>query len=179
MPINVRVWGRKLHRWGAIATLAPFGVIICTGLLLQLKKDVAWIQPPTAAGAGGPPTISFDQILQAARGVPQAGVDSWDDIDRLDYRPKEGVVKVRAHSRWEAQVDTATGDVVQVAYRRSDLIESIHDGSWFHDKAKLWVFLPAGAVVFGLWLTGAYLWALPIVMKRKGRAKRAAARAKA
>jgi uncharacterized iron-regulated membrane protein len=174
-------WSRKLHRWGAIATAVPFAVIIVTGLILQLKKDVAWVQPPTRRGvapmAEGAPAISFDQILAAARAVPEARVQSWDDVDRLDVRPGRGIVKVRAHSRWEVQVDVATGDVVQVAYRRSDLIETIHDGSWFHEKAKLWVFLPAAAIVAGLWFTGMYLWALPIVMKRRGRIRRAAARA--
>ncbi|MFG0285678.1 MAG: PepSY domain-containing protein [Phycisphaerales bacterium JB039] len=170
-------WSRRLHRWGAIASALPLGVILATGLILQLKKDVDWVQPPTARGAGGPPSVSFDAILAAARSVDQAAIETWDDVDRLDVRPGRGIVKVRANSRWEVQVDTATGEVVQVAYRRSDLIESIHDGSWFHDAAKLWIFLPAGALALGLWLTGMYLWALPIVMKRRGRLRRAAARA--
>ncbi len=171
-------WSRKLHRWGAIIAAAPLAIIICTGLVLQLKKDVGWIQPPTARGEGGPPSISFDAILQTARAIPELGVESWDDIDRLDVRPDRGIVKVRARSRWEAQIDTATGDIVQVMYRRSDLIESIHDGSWFHDAAKLWVFLPAGAIMLALWLTGMYLWLLPIVTRRRGRIRRAAARAR-
>lgn len=174
-------WSRKLHRWGAIITALPFAIIIATGLILQLKKDVAWVQPPTRRGAApmaeGAPAIGFDRILAAARDVPEARVQSWDDVDRLDVRPDRGIVKVRCLSRWEVQVDVATGEVVQVAYRRSDLIETIHDGSWFHDKAKLWVFLPVGAVVGGLWLTGVYLWALPLVMRRRGRIRRAAARA--
>jgi uncharacterized iron-regulated membrane protein len=175
-------WSRKLHRWGAIAAALPFAIIIATGLVLQLKKDVAWVQPPTARGvapmAEGAPAIAFDAILAAVRSVPEAAVQTWDDVDRLDVRPDRGIVKVQARSRWEVQVDIVTGEIVQVAYRRSDLIESIHDGSWFHDKAKLWIFLPAAAVVAGLWLTGMYLWALPIVMKRRGRIRRAAAAAR-
>src|SRR5690606_27636066 len=114
---------RKLHRWGAIAVAVPFAVIIATGLILQLKKDVDWIQPPTRRGsapmAEGAPAISFDTILAAARAVPEARVQTWDDVDRLDVRPGRGIVKVRAISRWEVQVDVATGEVVQVAYRRS------------------------------------------------------------
>ncbi len=57
--------------------------------------------------------------------------------------------------------------MLQVAYRRSDLIESIHDGSFFHDRAKLWVFLPAGLILIGLWVTGVYLWLLPHLVKRR------------
>ncbi|MFM8781457.1 MAG: serine hydrolase domain-containing protein, partial [Gemmatimonadota bacterium] len=33
--------------------------------------------------------------------------------------------------------------------------------------AKLGIFLPSGIVLFGLWLTGAYLWLLPYLTKRK------------
>jgi len=48
---------------------------------------------------------------------------------------------------YEAQVDLGTGAIMHVAYRRSDLIESIHDGSWFHDSAKLWLFFPSGILL--------------------------------
>lgn len=172
-------WSRKSHRWGAILIALPVAVVIGSGLFLQLKKDVDWIQPPTARGvAAGEPergmSVTFDEILAAAMTVPQAGFTSWDDIDRLDVRPSRGVVKVRGRNRWEVQVDAATGEVVQVAYRRSDLIESIHDGSWFHERAKLWIFLPSGVILLALWLTGMYLWILPIWAKRAGRKRRAA-----
>jgi len=170
----VNKWSRKLHRWGAILIALPVLVIICTGLILQLKKQSDWIQPPAMQGSGGEPSVSFDAILAAAASVPHAEITSWEDVDRLDVRPGKGMVKVRSKNRWEVQVDTATGEVLQVAYRRSDLFESIHDGSWFHDKAKLWVFLPAGAILLGLWCTGMYLWILPIWTKRQSRARRGA-----
>ena len=160
---------RKLHRVGALISALPVLVILLSGLLLQLKKESDWIQPPTARGTGGEPAIGFAAILDAARGVEEAGIASWDDVDRLDVRPSKGIVKVRAKSRWEVQVDTATGEVVQVAYRRSDLIESIHDGTWFHDGAKLWVFLPAGIVLLGLWVSGVYLWWLPHMARRRAK----------
>ena len=166
-------WNRKLHRWGAILVALPVLVVIGTGILLQLKKESAWIQPRTQAGSGGPPTLSFDRILGAAAAVPEACVTSWADVDRLDVRPSKGVVKVRARSGWEVQVDTTTGDVLHVAVRRSDLIESIHDGSFFHEKAKLWVFLPAALILAGLWGTGIYLFVLPHLKRRAGRYRKA------
>ena len=99
----------------------------------------------------------MEKILQAARGVPEAKVATWDDIDRLDVRPGKGIFKVQAKSSWEVQVDTRTGLVPQVAVRRSDLIESLHDGSWFFADAKFWVFLPVALILLGLWATGLYL----------------------
>ena len=166
-------WNRKLHRWGAIAAALPLLIVIGTGILLQLKKESDWIQPPTQRGSDGPPEIRFERILEAARTVPEAGVRSWVDVDRLDVRPGEGVAKVRAKSGWEVQVDTATGRVLQSAVRRSDLIESLHDGSFFHDRVKLWIFLPAAIVLACLWVSGIYLFLLPHLRRREGRRRKA------
>lgn len=165
MPINWRIWTRKCHRWGAILIALPFLLVLITGLLLQLKKEWSWVQPPTMRGKGKTPTISLEAMLEAARSRPEVGVQSWDDVERIDVQPGRGVAKIQAHSRWEIQVDLKTGEVLQVAYRRSDLIESLHDGSWFHDSAKLWVFLPVAVVVLGLWGTGIYLFFLPYAVR--------------
>lgn len=160
---------RKIHRWGAIIIALPFFVVLITGLLLQVKKEVAWIQPPSAEGVAPKPEITFDQILASARTVPEAEIESWEDIDRLDVRPDKGIVKVRAVNHWEVQIDTKTAEVLQAQYRRSDIIEAMHDGSWFHKSAKLWFFLPSGIIVAVLWLTGIYLFFVPYVQKSKNR----------
>jgi len=168
-------WSRSWHRRGAILASIPVLVIMTTGLLLQLKKDWAWVQPPTARGTEPErgPVISFDTILAAAMTVERAGIETWAHVDRLDVRPDKGIVKVRARTRWEIQIDTATGEVLQVAYRRSDLIESIHDGSFFAgDWTKLWIFLPAGVTLLLLWVTGIYLWGLPIVARARNPRRR-------
>lgn len=171
-------WSRKLHRWGAVICCLPMLVVIVSGLLLQVKKQVPWVQPPTARGTVGT-WIGFDEILRIAAEVPESGVTSWEDVDRLDVRPGRNLVKVRGVNRWELQIDLATGEVVHSAYRRSDWIESFHDGTWFGDAAKLWVFLPNGLILAGLWLTGMYLWALPIYQKRANRRKRSEVRSSA
>lgn len=169
MPINPRVLFRQSHRYGAVLVAIPFFVVIVTGILLQVKKEVAWVQPPTKRGVGKEPTVSFQTILDAVRGVPEAEVNDWPDIERLDVRPDRGIVKVRCQNNYEVQVDTSTGSILQVAFRRSDIIESIHDGSFFHEKAKLWVFLPVAVVVLGLWVTGMYLFVLPLSVRRRQR----------
>jgi uncharacterized iron-regulated membrane protein len=172
MP-NFRIWNRKLHRWGAIATALPFLVVLGTGLLLQLKKQLTWVQPAEQRTANRVPSVSMQQIFAAASSVPQTEIRSWDDIDRLDVRPGKGIVKVAAVNHWEVQVDLASGKVLQSAYRRSDLIEQMHDGSWFHEVAKLWVFLPSAVVVLGLWVTGIYLFLLPFRARAKKRERHA------
>lgn len=163
-------WSRRLHRWLTVAVFAPLLLVIATGLLLQIKKDVPWVQPPTARGSADQPRIDFETILRAAASVPRARVSTWADIDRLDVRPERGIVKVQPRrSRWEVQIDLATGEVLHSAYRRSDLIESLHDGSFFGSLVKSWVFLPSGVALLGLWLTGVYLWMLPYLRPARRR----------
>ena len=175
MP-NYRILNRRLHRWGAIAVALQFLIIITSGLLLQLKKQLDFVQPPEQKGTeiGVATALTLPEILARVQTVPEAGIRTWADIDRVDFRPSKNMLKVVSMTRWEVQLDLATANILQVAYRRSDLIESIHDGSWFHPIAKLGVFLPAGAIVLGLWITGVYLWLLPYWTKRRLAAIRAA-----
>lgn len=158
---------RVFHRWGSIIALLPITVIIFSGIVLQLKKVSSYVQPPTQSGAGTEPAIGFDRILEVARTVPEAEIETWEDVDRLDVRPGKGVVKVRCKNRYEVQIDAKTAEILQVAFRRSDLIESIHDGSFFNEHFKLWVFLPAGIVLALLLVTGVHLFFLPYLARRK------------
>ena len=158
---------RLLHRWGSIIALLPITIIVFSGIVLQLKKESAYIQPPTQRGVGTEPAIGFERIIEVVRTVPEAEIESWEDVDRLDVRPGKGVVKVRCKNRYEVQIDTGTAEILHVAIRRSDLIESIHDGSYFNDHFKLWVFLPAGIVLAALVITGLHLFLLPYTVRRK------------
>ncbi len=172
--MRLSLLSRRLHRWGALLTVLPLVLVIGSGLLLQVKKQVPWVQPAEQRTAVSVPGLSWDLILAAARAMPEAGVTGWADIDRVDVRPSKGILKVITTSRWEAQLALADGAVLQTAYRRSDLIEHLHDGSFFGDPIKYWIFLPAGILLFGLWLTGIYLWVLPTLTRRK-RARQMAA----
>ena len=81
---------------------------------------------------------------------------------RVDFKASKVVVKFVGQSCWKVQVDTTTGEVLQVDYRRSGLIESIHDGGFFAGWARLYLFLPAGILLL-LWLAGLYLFFPPRV----------------
>ncbi len=160
---------RRLHYWAALAAALPLLLIIATGLLLQLKKQQAWIQPPEAtpnnavdsqSGASelGGPHLRIAELWQAARACPQMELTRWSQVRRIDLRPERGLAKVVAASGWEAQISLQDGQLLQCAPRRSDLIESLHDGSFFGgDLGKLGLFLPAGVLLLGLWLSGVYM----------------------
>ena len=154
MSTNLRKHSRSLHLWISLSIFIPVAIVIGSGLLLQVKKEFDWLQPPTQKIGQSAPTIEFEAIIQVLQTVPEAGLKSWDDIDRLDVRPSKGIIKVRGKNRWEVQLNAQTAEVLQVAYRRTDTIEAIHDGSWFFEGAKLWLFLPAAVLLFVLWITG-------------------------
>ncbi len=165
--MKFQLLNRKVHHWLSIFVAVPLLVMIASGILLQLKKQLPWVQPPERAGSGGAPALSLAEIVEIASRVPEGEVRTWEDIQRVDVRPSKGMLKVWAKTGWEIQIDSATGEVLQVAYRRSDLIEAIHDGSFFHRWVKLGIFLPAGVVLLLLWLTGLYLFFLPILRRRR------------
>ena len=126
---------------------------------------------PERRGQVAEPALSIPRILDISRTVPEAAIGTWDDVYRVEMRPSRGLVKVVAENRTEIQIDATTGDILQVARRRSDLIESIHDGSWFHPLVKTWVFVPASLALLGMLLTGIYLFFVPIAAKRRRRAR--------
>ena len=147
--------------------------MIVSGLFLQMKKQWTYVQPPEQRGTGKTPVIGLDAILASTQTVPELGVRGWDDVNRLDVRPGKGVVKVWLNNGYEVQVDLGTGRVLQTAYRRSDLIESIHDGSFFAgDWTKLGLFLPAGLVMLLLWCSGMWMVWVPFIARRRRKEKR-------
>ncbi len=174
--MNFNVLNRKTHYWASFAIAVPMIVMIGSGLLLQMKKQWDWVQPPEQRGTGKAPVLDLEGILASVKTVPEMQVSTWDDVNRLDVRPGRGMVKVWLNNGWEVQVDLGTGAVLQTAYRRSDLIESIHDGSFFAgDWTKLGLFLPTGAVVLFLWLSGLWMWWVPFAAKRRKAASQAIA----
>lgn len=173
MRRRFHVLNRKTHAWLAVVASVPIVVIASSGLLLQLKKQIAWVQPPELRGGGGETALSLPRILAICRTVPSAEVRDWADVRRIDVRPDRGILKVWTRNDSELQIDLATGAVLQAAHRRSDLIESIHDGSWFHPAVKFFVFLPTAAALLVLWATGWYMFLLPYRVRRRVRRARA------
>jgi uncharacterized iron-regulated membrane protein len=167
MKVKWNIFNRRVHYWGSAICAIPLLIVIVTGIILQFKKNADWVQPSSMRGLGKEPTITFEKVIDVAKTVDVAQVEDWKDIDRLDVRPKKGIIKIRTKSRWEIQIDHQTGYILKTAYRRSDLIESIHDGSFFHDKAKLWFFLPCAIILLVLWITGMYLFIKTLVAKNK------------
>ena len=163
------------HKWVGIISAVIFLNIAATGFLLLIKKRVAWIQPVEHRGvAENEFGIAFDDVVEACRAHPELEIQSWEDIDRLDVRPNKGMLKVRANNNWEAQIDLSTGEVLHVAFRRSDIIESIHDGSFYAEWAHAYLWPAVACALVFLAFSGFWLWLEPKYRRAKRKRKQPA-----
>lgn len=158
---------RKIHHWGSLIIMVQMGLVIIAGLMLSLKKEIDWLQPPSVNGTARAdvPVQDMQSLFDVARSVEEMALTDWAELERVDFKPGKGMVKFVSTNNWEVQIDTATGEILQVAYRRSDIIEKLHDGSFFADWVKLYIFFPSGIVLLILWGTGIYLFFLPHVKR--------------
>ena len=173
--MKLNVLNRKIHYWIAGAIALPLIVIASTGSVLQLKKHWAWVQPLEQRGSTNQPTVELSGILEALKKHPTLQVEHWGHVKRIDVRPDRGVAKAWLHTDYEAQVDLGTAEILQIAYRRSDWIESIHDGSIFGDSVKLYVFFPTAFSLGLLVCGGVGMFRVPFINRRRVRRAKAAA----
>lgn len=165
--MSLKKTNRKIHKWGSIIIALPLLIVCITGILLLLKKQFSFIQPPTIKGTSSVPSLEFKQVLTIVKSIKAAEINDWEDINRLDVRPNKGLIKIRSNNDIEIQIDSGTGKVLHVAMRRSDFIESIHDGTFFEKSANLWLMLPVGIISLILLITGVILFIHPYLKKKK------------
>jgi uncharacterized iron-regulated membrane protein len=160
---------RNTHKWISIILSVAFINTAVTGLLLLVKKKYDWIQPPTQEDARGNTEdfISVQHLFKIVLNQGHEDFESYEDIDRIDFRPNKRVYKVQSrYNHSEIQVGAVTGTVLSEDQRLSDMLEDIHDGSffgaWVHD-----LFMPLMAFgLFFLTISGIYLWLQPRIRKR-------------
>ena len=161
---------RQIHYWVSVPLLVTVFVIAASGSVLALKKDFAALQPPTRTGSSpGDLHRPLSDLIGAVSTVPGHGGTGWQHVERIDVRPADGIAKVILHSRTEVQVDLATGKVLQIGYRTSDLVETIHDFSILGGWWKYVLSFGSGIALLIMAVTGAYLFLLPRLAKRRRR----------
>jgi len=164
------VLARKIHYWSTLFIALPILLVLVTGLLLQVKKQWTWVQPEEQRGTPTDSPITLAESVAIMTAHTEVGISDWEDIDRFDVRPSKGMMKVRLEDGREVQIDLSDGRILQIEHRRTDLIESLHDGSWFGgDVSKLGLFLPAGIILLGMWITGIWMFWAPIPIRRRRR----------
>jgi len=161
---------RKIHRTTGIFLFVFFIFISLTGLLLGWKKNSNGTLLPESQKGSTPHLqdwLSLDSLHQVAiRELQQISPDLPTAIKRIDVRQSKGMAKFTFKEHlWEIQLDGATGEVLQVAKRYSDLLENIHDGSVVDDQLgipnslfKLTYTTIMGLALLTFSLTGFWLW---------------------
>ncbi len=157
---------RQLHRWIGIVSALFLAVIAVTGFLLANKARIGWLRPPEVQAqevAGAREVVSVHTVTNAAIALGDPHLLTMKDIDRVDYRPKSNIFKVVSKDGYrEVQVDGATGKVLSHAARNDQLVEDIHDLSFFADWTHA-LFLPLVALaLLGLAVSGIGLFLTPV-----------------
>ncbi|MBS1969491.1 MAG: PepSY domain-containing protein [Bdellovibrionales bacterium] len=161
---------RKWHRWVSIVIAIPFLITVVTGILLASRGFNTWVQPQY------PPVdsslkINFDEILAAAKSVPEAQISDWKDISQIDIRPGTGNIRVRSKNMLEIQIDGANGKIMGAKTRRVSWLVSLHEGAEFGPWIRYGIFFPSAICVFFLLLSGVAVFFQPLIARRKAQHK--------
>ena len=148
---------RTLHRKLSFYLVIPIGVILLSGLILQLRNQIEWIQPALMQGdAGTGSLLGPNDIIQRLE-------ISKSEVDQIIYKPAKNNVSVRLKSGEEIQLDPESGKVLKKAMRRTNLLIDIHQGSIIGPLGQYGVYLVSGLGLLLLYLTGMSL----LIPKRK------------
>ena len=154
------------HLWLGVLFTAVLVVVCATGILLNHKRALGLMpdvpNEPSAAFAAALPLDSLAAIaLRAASpaGAPPAALSG---VDRMDVRPRDGLVKVRLRdsASTEVTLDVASGKVLHIGARGDVYLEKLHSGEIFGGQGVL--LSDAGAVALLVTMVSGYwLWLVP------------------
>ncbi len=170
---------RKVHRTTGILLFVFFAIIAISGTLLGWKKhsgDLLLPQSRKGTSTVLSEWLPLDSLHVLANSYLASEVSPRlsTEINRIDVRQSKGMVKfVYDEHYYGVQLDGATGDLLHIGNRRSDLIENIHDGSIIDHYlgTKGWIKLIytslMGLALFTFTVTGFWLWYGPKRMRRR------------
>ncbi|MDP1890627.1 MAG: PepSY-associated TM helix domain-containing protein [Gemmatimonadaceae bacterium] len=187
-----------VHLWlGVLSTVALLTIAI-TGVLLNHKRGLGLMadvqHQPTAALTEALPLERLARTaLEAAprnnreaaprddrEAAPRAdsATGNPDDdanlalIDRMDVRPRDGLVKVRLRDKasTEVTIDLATGKVLHVGARGDVFLEKLHSGEALGGQKFVLLSDIAAVGLVLMLITGYWLWLFPKWPHRAARA---------
>lgn len=180
-----------VHLWlGVLSTVALLAIAI-TGILLNHKRGLGLMadvkHQPTAALAEALPLerlarTALDAAPRKAREAaprdarapmsPGDTAASLALIDRMDVRPRDGLVKVRLRDKasTEVTIDLASGQVLHVGARGDVFLEKLHSGEALGGTAYVVLSDIAAITLVVMLITGYWLWLFPKWPRRASRA---------
>lgn len=174
---------RKIHRYMGVFLFVFFFIIAVTGFLLGWKQQFNGIILPKAQkgiSTNLKEWLPIDSLHQKAIYYlkEHLGSDISTELKKIDIRKEKGIAKfVFEDHYYGVQIDGKTGKLLQIAYRNSDMIEGLHDGSIIdkflkteHRQFELVYTLITSLALLMFTITGFWLWYGPKRMKRKKQA---------
>lgn len=166
-----------MHLWAGVVTTVALLAIAMTGIVLNHKRGLG-LMPDVAHE----PTVAFGEAMALERlasaalaAAPPEATGGWRAgegvdvalIDRMDVRPRDGLVKVRLRDRasTELTVDLGSGRVLHVGRRGDVFVEKLHSGEAFGSRMVIVSDIAAVALVLTL-ITGYWLWLVPKLGRR-------------
>ncbi|MDD3722490.1 MAG: PepSY domain-containing protein [Lutibacter sp.] len=170
---------RKIHRITGALLFIFFFFISISGIILGWKSHSnGFIIPKSHEGTSTnlKDWMPLDSLHKKANLILHDSVsaDLSLELNRIDIRKNKGMLKfVFKNHYWEIQLDGATGKLLNIGKRHSDLFENIHDGSILdrylatsNGQIKVIYTTFMGSALFLFTVTGFWLWYGPKRMKR-------------
>lgn len=158
---SIARWMFHGHLWLGVVASVLIMLIAITGVLLNHKRGLGFMpdveHEPTADFADALPLAELARLAGVA--APAAGGTG---VDRMDVRPRDGIIKVRFRDDvvTEVTLDISSGDVLHVGQRNDVFLEKLHSGEIFGDR---WILLSdfAALLLAVLVISGYWLWLFP------------------
>ncbi|APG59138.1 PepSY domain-containing protein [Christiangramia salexigens] len=169
---------RKVHRSTGALLFVFFFFISVSGIVLGWKKDSGGLILPESYEGSTTQLeewMPLEDLHQEAVRILHDSIstDLSAEINRIDVRKEKGMVKFIFEDHYYGiQLDGATGELLHIGKRHSDLIENIHDGSvvddyfGFNGVFKLIYTSVMGIALLIFTITGFWLWYGPKRMRK-------------
>lgn len=154
-------WMLNGHLWLGVILSGLLLVLAITGIMLNHKRALG-LMPDVENEAPG----VLDEAMPIAELVRLAGAAApaadAAGVDRLDVRPRDGLMKVRFRDDvvTEVTIDLVTGSILNVGERNDVFLEKLHSGEIFGDN---WILLSdfAAVAIVLMVISGYWLWLFP------------------
>lgn len=140
---------RKWHAFFGLLAALPLIVTALTGILLQLRSKVEWIQPSPVQITleEGKPYLRVEEVMAKFPG----------QVEGLGLRPGKGGYSLRLKNGNEVQIHPQTGEILKDSPRRSSLLMKIHEGSWMGPIGSLGIHFVSGLILVFLVISGIFI----------------------
>lgn len=174
MASSRRSFWRRLnyqtHLWLGLLTSVFVIVVSVTGIALNHKRPLGLMnEPEQKASAPLAEALPLDRLVALAiEAFNHPEYQSEKAINRMDFRPKQGYIKVRFRDPkfTEVILDVFSGKVIHRGPRQDVVMEQLHSGELFGENWVLLSDITAVALIV-LTLGGIYIWLYPLLNKRR------------